>query len=253
MNKYFNFLLIAGMLIAGMALTSCENDDEPGRTPEPVIHVDVHDDYVEISATGEGEVVLYRKVTNTQLEPDDNPVRIGRSYRDLTHEYAATAKEAGKEISNTVYRTIEIPMAEVPKFVNLYSEHESQDDSYYQFTVNMRQSLSKIYMHNVMFTDGDETIKNMTILLQSPVTFDKNSRVYTFSCKTITPILLDGQTQEPMNDFPFNNFLCTMDIKNMTYNMSFDCLGSHLEDSGKLTNVAGVFIVNDDGTVVITI
>ena len=68
----------------------------PEVTEAPVINVEVTDDAYIITATGEGEVVLY-----VNDEPVENPYTIARGEEDQTIYVYATAQEEGKEMGTT--------------------------------------------------------------------------------------------------------------------------------------------------------
>ena len=84
---------------------------EPQPTEKPVITYEVTDDAVIITATGEGEVLLY-----VDGEPVDNPVTIVRGTEDKTVVVTATAQAEGGLISETATMEITIPaISEVPE------------------------------------------------------------------------------------------------------------------------------------------
>ena len=83
-------------------------EDAPGTTVAPVISYEVTDDAVIITATGEGEVLLY-----VNGEPVDNPCIINRSEDDVTYIVTATAQAEGLLISETVTLEITVPAKEV--------------------------------------------------------------------------------------------------------------------------------------------
>ena len=68
----------------------------PEVTEAPVINVEVTDDAYIITATGEGEVVLY-----VNDVPVENPYTIARGEEDQTIYVYATAQEEGKEMGTT--------------------------------------------------------------------------------------------------------------------------------------------------------
>ena len=68
----------------------------PEVTEAPVINVEITDDAYIITATGEGEVVLY-----VNDEPVENPYTIARGEEDQTIYVYATAQEEGKEMGTS--------------------------------------------------------------------------------------------------------------------------------------------------------
>jgi len=81
----------------------------PAKTEMPVITFNTTDEAVTITATGEGEVLLY---VNGELV--DNPYTINRGEEDVTITVTATAQEEGKRISDVAEQTLVIP-AYVPQ------------------------------------------------------------------------------------------------------------------------------------------
>ena len=77
---------------------------QPEVTPTPVITYEVTDDAVIITATGEGEVLLY---VNGELV--DNPVTIARGNTDVVVTVTATAQGEDMLISETATQEITIP------------------------------------------------------------------------------------------------------------------------------------------------
>ena len=77
---------------------------EPETTATPVITVDVQDDVVIITATGDGEVLLY-----IDGELVENPATITRGNADQVVVVTATAQEEGKLISDEASMEVTIP------------------------------------------------------------------------------------------------------------------------------------------------
>ena len=69
---------------------------EPAVTAVPVITYDIQDDYAVISATGDGEVLLYIEGNKVEI-----PYTIARGSTEVTVTVVATAQEAGKDMSST--------------------------------------------------------------------------------------------------------------------------------------------------------
>ncbi|MBQ6168266.1 MAG: hypothetical protein IJK41_12675 [Muribaculaceae bacterium] len=80
----------------------------PAKTEMPVITFETLDDAVVITATGEGEVLLY---VNGELV--ENPYTIARGEEDVTVTIVATAQEEGKRISDAAEMTLVIPAYQV--------------------------------------------------------------------------------------------------------------------------------------------
>ena len=76
----------------------------PAKTDMPVITYEVTEDAVTITATGEGEVLMY-----VNGEPVENPYTIARGEEDITIGISATAQGEGKRISDYAYLDLVIP------------------------------------------------------------------------------------------------------------------------------------------------
>ena len=74
------------------------------QTEMPVITFETTDDAVIVTATGEGEVLLY-----VNGEPVENPYTIARGEEDVTITVTATAQGEGKRVSEVAEQTLVIP------------------------------------------------------------------------------------------------------------------------------------------------
>ncbi len=81
---------------------------EPVVTPTPAITYEITDDAIIITATGEGEVLLY---VNGELV--ENPCIIERGEEDVTIVVTATAQGEDMEISEVATETIVVPAKEI--------------------------------------------------------------------------------------------------------------------------------------------
>lgn len=75
-----------------------------GRTPMPVIEVEEHSNYYLITATGNGEVLLY-----INGEPVNNPYYLYFGDEEQLVHITATAREGQKAISETASRDLYVP------------------------------------------------------------------------------------------------------------------------------------------------
>lgn len=75
-----------------------------GRTPMPVINVEEHSNYYLITATGNGEVLLY-----INGEPVNNPYYLYFGDEEQLVHITATAREGQKAISETASRDLYVP------------------------------------------------------------------------------------------------------------------------------------------------
>ena len=81
---------------------------------------------------------------------------------------------------------------EMPKAQNLQSTHESENDTYFVFDIDLDKDSSTIYMYNIVFHIGEATSPAMTLRVDAPVTVDKSGKVYTYSGTGIVAYMLRG-------------------------------------------------------------
>ena len=125
---------------------------------------------------------------------------------------------------------------EAPKAQNLQSTHESENDTYFVFDIDLDKDSSTIYMYNIVFHIGEATSPAMTLRVDAPVTVDKSGKVYTYSGTGILAYMLRGTSWAPMpgDAYLVNNLTCNVNPEAKTYAITFDCHGGHFEESGKL-------------------
>lgn len=227
MKKIFSILFSATMLC--MVLVAC-GDDEP-KTTKPVITFEVQGNEVIAQATGNGEVLLY-----SEGELTTNPVSFLRALDDYSVTLTATAQEEGKEISDKATLVVEIPKSDNPATLKAESVYESENDLHFTFDIDMRQDLSYIYLHNIIFTIGTQQSPALNIRIDAPVTYDKNTATYTFSGTGLAPYQIRGGSLIPMTDelYRVNDLTCTINLKSKTYSITFDCHGGHYDSNGKI-------------------
>ena len=236
--------MITAILGAGMTIVSCSSEnDEPGRTPEPEIIDEVQEDYVTITAVGEGDVKFYMYQSEDEIE---NPIVYMRDYKDFSVHLAATAQEPGKEISKRVDREVIIPKTDEPKLLTVFSTIENENDStFFSFDFNLYKKSGTIGVYKAVF-GSYETNFGFSI----PVTFDKPSGIYRCNGTGIKT------TFKPNYDNAFegstvDNLNCEVNIKSQTYKIEFDCHGKHFDYSGGFSKIHPVRIVTDGDHIVI--
>lgn len=231
MKKIFSFLFVAAMF--GMALVSCGSDDEPGKTAAPEIRFTVFDDFVTVVANGKGEVNLYNELTNEALA---NPVNFPRTFGSYTLSVCATAQEEGKEISNISKATITVPQSDNPKAASVFSAHGSDTETFYHFNIDLNKDKSTINIYNIVFTIGEAQSPAMNIRIDAPASYNKENNTVTFSGSNIMPFMIRGDSLIPMEGeaYRVNNLTCTVNFKENTFSIAFDCHGGHHDDTGKL-------------------
>lgn len=131
-----------------------------------------------------------------------------------------------------------------PVNADLESEYtDAATETHYKFMINTAQDSSTIYVYNIQFTIGDRVSPAMTIRVDAPVTVDKSGKVFTYAGTGMHPYMLRGTTEMQLFDDAYlvTNLKCTVDTKNSTYDIAFDCHGGHFADSGNLkpTNKTG--------------
>lgn len=228
MKKIFSILFIATML--SMTLMSC-GDDEPGKTKAPKINYEIQEEAVIVTAVGNGEVVLYQ-----DGEPTTNPVTVLRSYEDRNITFTATAQEEGKEISEETHLAIEVPFNDNLQVLTVNSAYDNETETHFTFDINLNKELSIIELYNIVFTIGSAQSPAMNIRIDAPVTYDRNTRTYTYAGTGITPYMIRGGSLIPMEGdaYRVTDLTCTVNVKDKTYSISFDCHGGHYENSGKI-------------------
>lgn len=124
----------------------------------------------------------------------------------------------------------------VPDSQKLESLYESETDTHFLFDIDMDKDSSSIYMYNIVFRIGEATSPAMTLRADAPVTVDKDGKVYTYAGTGIVAYMLRGTTWMPMpgESYLVNNLTCTVDTKNSTYSIAFDCHGGHFDETGQL-------------------
>ena len=228
MKNFFSILFVVTMF--GMVFTSC-GDDEPGQTAAPEIIYEIQEDQAIVTAKGQGEVLLYLDGVSTT-----NPTILKRSYQDYVAVFTATAKEANQQISETTTLELTIPKNDKLVHFSVESEYESETDTHFLFDIDMDKDSSSIYMYNIVFRIGEATSPAMTLRADAPVTVDKDGKVYTYAGTGIVAYMMRGTTWMPMpgESYLVNNLTCTVDTKNSTYSIAFDCHGGHFDETGQL-------------------
>lgn len=122
---------------------------------------------------------------------------------------------------------------EVPKSANLESVHVDENDTYYEFDIDMTENKGTIYMHNMLFAPGAPV---MTLRVNVPVSLSSDRKAYIMTGNALVAELFRGGTWTPMpgENYQLNNLMCTVNPKAKTYDISFDSHGGHFEESGKL-------------------
>ena len=117
------------------------------KTDAPVITSETTDDAVIVTAAGNGEVKLYKNGIEVE-----NPCTVARTDADQEYTFTATAKEEGKQISETAYLTIIVPAREESLEEGYKIEKMwSFDDLSFMTTGDVRQGFGmngKFYINN---------------------------------------------------------------------------------------------------------
>ena len=119
------------------------------------------------------------------------------------------------------------------------SVHELSTDAHFTFYPTQQQGIEKfsgygtIMLYNVQFTIGERVSPKMNIRIDAPVSTQKDQ--ITYSGTDIIPYLIMGSTPTPAEQFVVTNLTATVDTKNKTYSISFDCHGGHFSHQGNVT------------------
>ena len=122
---------------------------------------------------------------------------------------------------------------ELPKTQNLESVHESENDTYFAFDIDMNKDESTIYMYNIQFAPG---APSMTLRVNVPVSLDKSGKTYILSGTDLVADMKRGESWTPMpgEQYQLKNLMCTVNPSVKLYSISFDAHSVHFENSGKL-------------------
>lgn len=236
--------MIIAALSADTLLVSC-GDDEPGETPAPVIIEKVFNDYVSITAIGEGEVKLYF----SDMEETTNPTNYSRDFQDYTTSFAATAKAEGKSISKTTTKDVLIPKTIAPMFMHAYSVIENENDStFFEFDFNLYKASGKIgVMKTVFEVNGGDTYE-ISFRFDIPVSCDKATGTYSCQGTNITPSAITKGYPGKLSDYTVTDLNCIVCVKDLTYTISFDCHGKHFNYSGTISKKYPIVFQTTDGS-----
>ena len=223
--------MIASMLGSGTVLVSCDNDDEPGKTPTPDIISKMTSEIVTITAVGDGVVKLYNRQSMEEIE---NPISYGRDFIDYTVTVAATAKAPGKPISDMAVREVTITKSPMPKLLHAYSVIDSENDSiFFEFDFNLNKATGTIDVFKAVFADDSSSEKRFAFSIN--VTFDQSTSTYICTGDNITPRFMSGSNYVTLDGYTVTNFSCSVCIKDLTYKIIFDCHGKHFDYSGAIS------------------
>ena len=76
----------------------------------------------------------------------------------------------------------------------------------------------------------------MTFKFNVQVTFDKATGIYSCQGTNIMPLFKVGNNYRVLQGYTVTNLDCKVCIKDMTYSISFDCHGKHLDYSGSVSD-----------------
>ena len=244
MRNLFHYFMIIAALSVSTLLVSC-GDDEPGVTPAPVITEDVFDDYVSITAKGEGKVKLYF----SNMEETTNPTLYFRDFQDYTTSFAATAKAVGKSISKTTTKDILIPKTIAPIFMHAYSVIENENDStFFEFDFNLNKATGKIGVMKTVFEFSGGDSYEISFSFDIPVSCDKTTGTYSCQGSDITPSAISQGYPGTLSDYTVTDLNCKVCAKDLTYTISFDCHGKHFNYSGTISKVYPIVFHATDGS-----
>lgn len=122
---------------------------------------------------------------------------------------------------------------ELPKTQNLESVHESENEAYFVFDINMDQDKGTIYMYNIQFAGAPMT---MNLRVNAPVSLNTAGNAYILSGSGLVAEMQRGESWTPMTgeQYQLQNLMCTVNPKAKLYSIAFDAHGGHFEETGKL-------------------
>lgn len=131
--------------------------DAPDVTYPPIISTELNNTEVIITATGDGEILLY---VNGMLV--DNPYKIPRSKEDVTVIVTATAQESGKPISETVTIEIIIPKLSSDGIDELFKDNDVVSVRYFNINGQEINGINGLTILVITYTDG--SIRTMKVM-----------------------------------------------------------------------------------------
>ena len=122
---------------------------------------------------------------------------------------------------------------EMPKTQNLESVHESENETYFVFDIDMNKDKSTIYMYNIKFAPAAPA---MTLRVDVPVKLNDSGKAYILTGTDLVADMQRGGSWVPMEaeQYHLNNLTCTVNPGSKLYYISFDAHGGHFEQNGEL-------------------
>jgi hypothetical protein len=131
--------------------------DAPDVTYPPIISTELNNTEVIITATGDGEILLY---VNGMLV--DNPYKIPRSKEDVTVIVTATAQESGKPMSETVTIEVIIPKLSSDGIDELFKDNDVVSVRYFNINGQEINGINGLTILVITYTDG--SIRTMKVM-----------------------------------------------------------------------------------------
>ena len=225
-------LILFSTVLLYLTFTSCgDKDDEPGRTPAPEITSEVRDDYVTITAVGQGVVKLYNQGSNDEI---DNPTRYMRDYVDYTESFQATAQKPGLPISNTTTKEVVIPKSDNPQVVTAFSVIENENDStFFEFHIQRDFKTNTITVRKAVDSTDDSQLA--TFRFKAPISFDRTNGIYTSTGTDLSVQTVSDGKFVTQTDNAVTHLDCKVNIKEQTYSATFDYHGKHFDYKGAIS------------------
>ncbi|MBQ7691435.1 MAG: hypothetical protein IJT30_09665 [Muribaculaceae bacterium] len=117
------------------------------------------------------------------------------------------------------------------------SVYTSENDTHYEYTLDMEHQLCTITVHNVVFTIGERQSPAMTIRIpNAAIVSTSHTGAVTIEDTNIAPEMLRGSDFVPMPDVQYivTDLRATLNAVEKTFAITFKCHGGEFSDTGKL-------------------
>ncbi len=123
-------------------------------------------------------------------------------------------------------------------YTSWYSNHDASTEHYLTFDLEKNdKGLGTVRLYKVQFKIGERMSPKLNIRIDAPMS--RKGNVYTLKGTDITPYLMmgeSGKTDVPASQFIVTDFVATIDVEHVTYNISFKCHGGEYKNSGTISS-----------------
>lgn len=176
--------------------------DGPAQTAKPTISTEMTDDAVIVTATGDGEVKLYKDGVEVE-----NPCTIARTSTEQRFTFTATAHEEGKLISETATLAVTVPAKQAPEDDKTTGEYNILPDG------NPRIAGQGVQDHLfVRDMNGSQTVDNTVNFYDNNeqlvwIWLDDDQIYMNESVQSLTPIAYNS-AGDLYNEITYNSLQC---------------------------------------------